>query len=532
MIKCVNGVCILALYGLSTCGLADLEFDKVQNPTINTDFALPLGSISYSIKDLTEDIGDEVLEVVEGDEFSLSFIYRDTTEYSDHDALIEIGDVTNFDTYSPVTSDISSVPTAASIPLPSKDFEFEIEATSGERIDSVFFKGGTLEYTLSSDFDFLIDYVFTLTDIRDESNQPVTFSRFVASSSSDFQSRSLAGLKNVSTPIGGSNIFNVNLQVTLQVPANTTVRADDKITIDLVLKNPVISGVFGDFGNDPIDVQENSIEISAFEDAAVGELEIAMASISMEIDNRYGIEMGMSMAGVKAIDSDLNEINLSGTVVDALQFVDAPNSSQIGEIVSSTVTIDQTNSNILDLINSLPSSMVFNVTAEPNPPGSDNENNFLFDDQMVEIRTIMEIPFEFKMDGFSKDITMSSPGSDLEAAESLEIHVNTSNEIPFNGTLDLSFTNGDGDTIYVLPDIGIIESPDIGSDGRTIGSSDSSASIVLDEEGLNAFLESDEIIATIKIFTFESALDNHVKMFSDYQLDIDLAVSGKISVEL
>ncbi len=528
----LNGFIILALLGLSTCGLADLEFEKVQNPTITTELALPLGSISYTIKDLTEDIGDEVLEVVEGDEYFLSFIYRDTTEYSDHDSFIKIDDVSNNETYSPIVVDIPPVANSASIKLPIKEFEFEMEATRGEQIDSVFFGGGMLEYTLSSDFDFPVDYIFTLTDLRDEDNQPLTFDRSIAAASSDFQSYPLDGVKNISASQGGTNVFKVNLELTLQIPANTAVSASDQITLDMILKNTEIDAVFGDFGNDPISVQENSIEISAFEDAEFGELEVASMKISLEVDNRYGIEMGASLAGIKAVDADLNELLLSGNVVNDLQFVDAPNSEQIGEIVSSTITVDETNSNILDLINSLPTNMVFDITAEPNPLESDNENNFLFEDQFVEIRTIMEIPFEFKMDGFSKDISMSSPGSDLEDAESLVIKIVATNEIPFSGTLDLSFEDKDEEVLYVLSDIGIIESPEIGSDGRTIGSSEGLATITLDDDGLEAFLSSNKIVATINIFTFENALGNYVKIFSDYQLDIDLAVSGIIRVEL
>jgi len=136
------------------------------------------------------------------------------------------------------------------------------------------------------------------------------------------------------------------------------------------------------------------------------------------------------------------------------------------------------------------------------------------------------------MDGFSKDFEFSNPGSDLDGADSVIINTRILNDIPFDGTLDLNFKNESGETIYTLTDIAIIESPSIGTDGRTTEKLESTASIKLEDEGVEAFLNAEDIVATINIFTFQQDQGTTVKIFSDYELDIFLTAEGRLEVQL
>lgn len=515
------------------CEFNSLEFDKVQNPTIDNTFAFNIGSITYTVSELVDDLEDETLEVVEGSDFSMAFIYRDTSVFSDISSFVAIGEITNTESYSPFDADVPSSGAAAVINVPTRNFEFEFNPDGGEQIDSTFFKGGTLQYTLTSDFDVQIDYVFTLNDIQNLDSEPVVFNRTLAAgSASDFQSRSLDGLKNVSRRVGSSNIFNVSLDLTFHIPAGKSISAADEMTIKLEFIDSEFSAIFGDFGMDPVEVQKDSILISAFDDFNEGGLTFNEPSITMDFVNTFGVELGIELAGVVAVDADNSTTTLSGSVVDNRQFVEAPNETQLGQAVSSSFSIDKTNSNIDDLLNTTPNKIVFDVTAIPNVAGSDNLNNFLFDSSYVEIMSTIEIPLDFRMDGFSKEFDLSISGSDLEDADSLKINVEVVNEIPFDGILDLAFKDDDGNTLYTLSEIALIETPSIGADGRTTEPQTSNSSIILDQDGIDSFLQSTSIIATMNVYTLGHQSGDFVKIFSDYQLEIYLTAEGKVSIDL
>ncbi|MEO9484192.1 MAG: hypothetical protein ABJG47_12125 [Ekhidna sp.] len=515
------------------CDFGSIELDKVKGPSIDNAFAINLGNIKYTVGELIDDLEDESLEVTEGSDFSMSFIFRDTSFFDDVDSFVEVGEITNTDSFSPFDVDIPAIGTEATVTIPTKNFEFEFNPENGERLDSTFFSGGTLTYTLSSDFDIEIDYILTLKDVKNSDNEPLIFDRTLpAISSSDSQSRSLAGLKNVSRRIGSSNIFEVALDMTLHIPAGKTINASDEVAIELAFIDSQFSALFGDFGSDPVEVQKDSILISAFDEFSENGLALNNPSITMDFVNTFGVELGVSLDEITSFNADNSELTLAGSVVDNNQFVDAPNNTQLGQGVKSSFSIDKSNSNIDELLNTTPNKMVFDLTAIPNPPASDNINNYLTDSSYVEIVTTVEIPLDLKMDGFSKEFELSVSGSDLNDADSLKINIEVINEIPFNGLLNLSFIDDDGNALYTLAEIALITSPEIGIDGRSTEPTITLSSVALDEEGIDAFLNSTEVIASMSIFTLGHQDGDFVKIYSDYLLEIHLTAEGKASIDL
>ncbi|MEO9871404.1 hypothetical protein [Ekhidna sp.] len=518
---------------INGCDFSDIELDKVQGPTIDNTFAVNIGNIKYTVDELVESLEDETLEVVEGDDLFLSFVYRDTSLFDDIDEFVKISDVFNEDSFAPFDTDIPPSGSASIVAIPTESFEFEFNPDKGEQIDSTFFKGGTLQYVLTSDFDVQIDYVFTLNDIRELNDDPIVFVRTLAAgASSDSQSLPLDGLKNVSRRVDSVNIFNVTLDLVFHIPAGKSIGASDEIKIELEFLESEFSAIFGNFGTDPVEVQRDSIEISAFDEFNEGGLVFNDPSITIDFVNAFGVELGVSLDGIKSVDSNESEIILSGEVIDNLQFVEAPDETQLGQTIASTLTIDKLNSNVDELLNSTPQKIIFDVTATPNPPGSDNLNNYLFDSSYLEIRTSIEIPLDFRMNGFSKDFDLSIAGSDLEDADSLTINIQVLNEIPFDGVLDLSFKDSEGNELYRLAEIGLIESPETFSGDRIAEPMMSTSAIKLDSEGIEAFLLTSDIVATMNIFTIGNESGDFVKIFSDYKLEIFLTAEGKVSVDL
>ncbi len=524
----------LSLFIVGACDFDSIELDKVQGPTIKNTFAINLGSIQYTASELVETLEDETLEVQEGNDLSLALIHQDTSIFDDIDDFILLkDDISNSDEYTPFDTNIPAQLTENVVVIPTRIFDFEFNSEGGEKIDSTFFKGGLLEYTFSSPFNVQVDYVFTLIDVLDETNNPVRFiSELTESEAGKTESIPLNGLKNVAERVGSANVFNVSLDLTFTIPAGKTISASEEVSIELSFRNTEFSAVFGDFGVEPKDVQEDTITFDSFDEFSDSGLFLRSPSIRMDFVNLFGVELGISLEAIKSRDESGAEIQLSGTVVDELQFVDAPNNNDLGKSVNSSFSIDIDNSNIDELLNRTPEHLIFSVSAEPNPIGSDNLNNYLFDSSYLEIRTRVEMPLDFRMDGFSKDFDLDLSGNDINGADSLIINARIVNELPLNGSLDLSFIDVNGSELYQIASLDLIQSPSIGSDGRTVDVAESNASVRLDNEGIEAFLDAEEIIATVNVFTFDSENGTFVQIFSDYKLEIFLTAEGTVEVDL
>ncbi|MEO1255638.1 MAG: hypothetical protein AAFY41_12275, partial [Bacteroidota bacterium] len=473
-------------------------------------------------------------QVLEGEDLSLSLIYQDTTVFNDIDEFIILDEnISSSDDFTPFDVDIPAQPTENRFTAPTEIFDFEFNSQDGEKIDSTFFKGGSLSYTLTSDFDLEVDYILTLIDIRDLSNNPVIFENTLnEGEGSKSESIPLNGLKNVAERIGSSNIFNASLDLTFTIPAGTPINSSQEVRVDLIFEDTEFSAIFGDFESDSVEVQNDTIEFASLDELNEGGLFLKNPSVTLDFENFFGVELGISLDEVKSLNNGNTETMLMGEVVDELQFVDAPNELRLGEKVNSSFTIDITNSNIDELLNGTPDNILFSVSAIPNPPGADNIVNYMFDSSYLEIRTTMEIPLDFRMDGFSKDFDLEVSGNDLIGADSIVINAQILNDLPLDGSLDLSFRNESGTEIYSIPSISLIESPQIGSDGRTLSSAESRAIVRLDDAGIEAFLNTEEIIATVNVFTFDNESGTFVKIFSDYNLEIFLTASGTVEVEL
>ncbi|MBC6399577.1 MAG: hypothetical protein GDA51_08700 [Ekhidna sp.] len=531
----------LLLYFIA-CDFDSIELDKVQGPTLSPSLVLNLGSVKYTVGELVDDLEDESLEVVTEDDLFIIFVQRDTSIYDDTEEFIALEDeITNEESYPPFSSDIPAQSIENRETPPTEIFDFEFNPEGDEEIDSTFFKAGTLRYTLTSPFNSRINYTLTLTDIQDAlTGEPHVFNDILmADETSKSGSTPLEGKKNVAKRVGSSNIFNVALDLTFIIPPNVAINASDEITLEVVFEDLEFSAVFGDFGMDPVEVQQEVIEISVFDDFGDDGLFLEEPTVTLEFINKFGIEFGISLANVKAVDDDASEILLEGDVVSNLQIVNAPDGSQLGPdvtslpIVVTPVPINVNNSNIDKLLNNTPANLTFTVDATPNSEGLGmDENNYLSDSSYLEIRMTTEIPLDLRMDGFSRDFDFSIDGTELSDADSIVINLRVVNNIPIDGTLDLSFQDDSGEELYKLPGVESIESPRVGNGERTLSPVEKGSVIRLNDEGIEAFLKTTEVIVTLNMFTFDTESENPVKIFSDYNIEIFLTAQGKVAVDL
>lgn len=518
------------LSAMISCHVSDL--DKVRPATISPNLALNLGFSEYNVKELLEDLDAE--SVVEGENNTLALYFVDSTIFNDNDEIISLSSVSNVEEFAP-EENVPSSPLGYEIDI-DETFTFAFPANNGEEIDSLFYSSGTLDFEMVSTFKGDIDYTWVIEGTRLVSNnQDLTQTKvleYTSGNVTDSYSRPLEGLKSIFYKNAeGENEFAVKVTGTISFDEGTEIQTTDKMDFDLAFNNPAVSKLYGDFGNEPINLQSQSIDMASFEEFSGDGLLLEDPSILLITHNAYGLDLELNFDELSAVADDGSTTSLEEKTPPGIDgFVSSPDVE--GETKIDTVVLNNLNSNIDVLLNSTPASMDFTISATPNPAASTRESNFLLDDSQIKVISQIVIPMQFQMDGFEVDFDFELDGLDIEDAESLTFNIVATNEIPFNGTIDLNFLDESGNIIYTLVDAADIESPDVNSEGRTTEARVTTSGIDLTEEGIDALINAQRIQATARISTFEAEEDRFVTLYSDYTLNIELSLAGEVIIEL
>lgn len=517
---------------VTSCHVDDLG--KIKPGTISPHIALNLGYSEYTVQELLEDLDDESAEVTTNEDQTMAIYFSEHTVYDDSDELIAISSVENQEEFAPSVNVPSTAP-GYEIDI-DETFKFSFPANNGEIVDSLFYNSGTLDFEMLSTFKGDIDYTWTIEGTRVVSTNldltNTTQLEYTSGDVTDSYSRPLEGLKSkFYKNDSDENEFQVRVVGTITFDPGTEVLPAQKMTFDLAFNNPEFSKIYGKFGSDPIGLQDQSIDMTSFNDFSGNGLEFEDPRVYLITHNSYGMDMELNFDEFKAIDSEGNEkfLEEQGTGIDG--FVSSPDVE--GEMKIDTVELTKENSNIDDLLNATPVSMEFEITGIPNPGSSERSSNFLLEDSKVEIESLIAIPMQFRMDGFAVDFDFEiSDLDDIETAENLIFNVTSTNEIPFEGNIDLMFVDSDGNVLHELKDATSIEAPSLDASGRVLEPKVSTKGINLSQEGIDALINAEKILATANISTFEHENGRFVTLYSDYTLNIDLSISGEITIQL
>ena len=516
---------------LGACNVNELDFDDVKIPNYKPTVAAPIGEVAYTITDLIDELEDSTITIDIANSLLLSVIYRDTTFFQNDGEFVLVNDVTNSSSVSPgITLPPSIIDTVITI---SETFEFEFQPEEQEKVDSVFFSSGTIQLQVSSGFDPEVEFDLTLNDFVDTSNDmPLVFSGTVNGNGSVTLTEDITGFKTSFERINGVNIFDAGFEGRINVSTGQSINATDELTFQLIIQEPRFFSIFGNFGSESISLQDETIDLEIFSDIEEAGLSFNSPEILIRIDNSFGVPIGLNFDGLTAQNDNGTVLSLSGTITDTLQRVRAPEIA--GESIGTTISINSDNSNLRDMLSLAPTSFSVPVSGTPNfeaQPG-DDISNFLTDSSFVETIVEVNMPLDIQMNGFSRTFDFDLDNLEFKEADSITLRIQTINDLPFSGTIELSILNADSVINYQVPNTIVLQSPEVGADGRTVGALHHTDDIVFDSDGIEAFTNAELLGMILRIDSYEAVDGRFVQIYSNYKLEIKLSVLAKLNVKV
>ena len=517
------------------CDADELEFDDIQVQPITGTYSVPIGEVSYTIRELIENQEDSLLTITEDENSLLTLYYTDSISYETDTDFVEIDDITNFGEY-----DLSGFGASPTLPGVIIDFDstylFDYEAVGDEVIDSVFYEDGTATINVTSTINGVLDFTFTILNTVTTVNEvPLELSGSVDGPGSGSAVRSLAFHKMLLTE-DVNNTFGFQFAGTLDLDDGQVLDGDEFLSFELTFANQTFEIVYGKFGQDTVQVGQESLDIEFFREMGEEGIFFGDPTLRFNFESTLGIPLGIDFSTLYGNDGAGGDSTfLGGDIVETIPVVESSPITDPGSIMATTIELNKDNSTIVDLLATSPAQLGFDVFAIANPYDV-SQINFVTQTNQLNASIEIVIPMTVKLEDLQQSGTLSlgEEGIDVKNVDSAFLRVVTVNELPFSGSLSMAIQDADSNVLHTIPEEIVLNAPFININGFVTDPNGISADIFLSQEGIQALGEGRMIELTVTLNTPESlnSRDIFVKLLADYALDIKVGVGGSVNIDI
>lgn len=496
-----------------SCDVSYLD-KEIDDFSWNGSIKIPAGFINYNLSEIFEDLGSSDLEPTSTEEFS--FNYTETFSGENNDTFdVDIDDTS-------IESSIESPITADDLAAIGENFPYTItqEITPGivnpiigtysisdqkthelnltKELTGVEFNSGTMLIAFKSTVDANMEITVTIPSFTKKSDQSIYTETISISGRSNENilldlSAYNADLTNDGTGTGKTtNIIFINLDASFTFAAGNNTDVNDAISYEALIENIGYDVTYGDFKQESFNISSNAIDLGDFFDNFSGG-DVAFDNVEMAINvtNDYGFPISMNLSSVKAVNAN-SSINLNYTGSTSLPntiIIDGVENFGDDEKETNTL-LNDTNSNITNLLESKPTSIEFDISGKANPIDDGNPNNNFF--AAVNNGFNAEVSIKFDKVSLDKEIEFSD-GEDLNDFEYIKLLVNVENKTPLTGDILLEFKNSNGQVIHT-ESINAFQAANVNTSGESDGVGIlSDFEIELDQNEINQIVDTDKI---------------------------------------
>jgi hypothetical protein len=295
--------------------------------------------------------------------------------------------------------------------------------------------------------------------------------------------------------------------------------------------------LFGDFKQHSFSLPNDSVKLRIFDNNIYGLIDFENPYIHVWSYNSCGMPIRVNMNNFRATSTANAPYLVVLTGYPNPWDINAPNLSQIGQIMTTNYTLDKTNSNVKNAINLSPQYFVVDLQGTSNPAGGVS-SNFLIDTNRFSIDVQVELPLYGKAWDFRLADTLDfNFGQDakMDMLEWMSIRVNTENGFPVDGKLQIYFLDDNNviiDSLFLVEsDQQVINAAPVGAgpDYRVTQSSSKMTEVRLEQPRLTGLEPTAKIVVLGRMATIQNGTEL-VKIYSDYLLDVRLGARAKFNV--
>jgi hypothetical protein len=284
----------------------------------------------------------------------------------------------------------------------------------------------------------------------------------------------------------------------------------DSVNLAYQISDIDFSYVEGYFGQHSFDVDEDTIdlELEEIEDHISGTFTFTNPIVNINYSNSVGVPVsfGLNLIGSNGA-GDIQALN-----ADTMHFeypTDRDNSP-----VTSTVSFNKDNTDIVELIEMRPSKITYSGGATVNPPGKLGWDNFVTGESSVVAGLEVEIPFEFRanlslQDTLENPLKLEDSQEDedfgIDNVESASLHFLINNGFPVEIGFNIQLYDSTADQVLATLDVPVLfPAAPVDANGIVTEPTEDTTSIVITGEFLENLEIADELIVTGSLNTIKN----------------------------
>lgn len=536
--KSIAKIATLSLVVVASSCLEEIDdLDKLAEYTWNPQLAVPLANSNFSFGDFVTNF-DSLTQVSVDNEGLISILYHTDFISARGSDIFTIPSDTIQDAVTIPDALLSLLPIDGSITF-TKDFSVLFNASSVGAIDSVWLNSETSATTniLITQIDWTIaapgSFTITLNSVRNNSGT-VQINNNFTSAQSTFEditdlSESTLDLSNNGIT---TNTFNFSIEITLQDPGVPVAPGDFNLTF--IIQNPMFKGIFGNLGADEkIFSTQDTIALKFFDNITGGTFFLENPMFNFTFNNSYGLPIGVKL-GQLAVSSLINgQGQLTGSITDTLNLptITAPDFSGIGTDAVSKIEVNNTVSNVADLLALLPNKLIYQFEGILNPGGAVPQN-FVLDTSNVKIGLDVELPIHGRVNNLIASNEFEFDGETFNDIGLALFRIVTDNGFPFEVDIQVYFLDSTNTVIdsLVTTDPVFISAAPVDAGGIVTQSIVKTTDIELSESKLNNLENSAKIIVVAIMNSNPADPTLSVKVLDTYKLQINIGVQTEFAI--
>lgn len=489
---------VLLLFSLTLFSVScnKLPIDDVDT-TVEAELAVPLLDTKTTVKDMLQGLDSSYILRFEAD----GQVIAQYTAYANSK--------TTLDPFNSLPTDyIPLLDTAASIPF---------APPGGLKINTADLKKGMSNMLVYNNLPEALTITFRIPQlVKNGVAYKKTFS-LAASASAVKDSLDLAGYS--------LTVNNDEIKVYYDAIKNSNGQRVKLLNVQFAFKNLQGKYVKGYFGVNTLDAPKDSFKLGFMDKLTTGDVRFSDPKITLTVDNSYGIPVRTSVKSAEVVMSDKKRMNLTGSFVSNGMNLNYPALTETGYMKSTQIILDKSNSNIVDMINSKPASLVFDIDGVINPDGNKSITGFFTDSSYLKMKMNIEVPIYGTVKSFEERDTLDITLPSNKDVDHFEVRVIADNGTALNASLQTYFLDANNkviDSLFASPTATLLKAGAVDASGKVTTAARQISNIQIDAAKMTRLQSTKKAILKYTFSTINNGT-TPIRLYSNQEVKVKLS---------
>ena len=295
-----------------------------------------------------------------------------------------------------------------------------------------------------------------------------------------------------------------------------------------IIARPVLQFVKGTWGREEFQLIPDKIAIDLYDERFLnGNLSFSKPTITAKLESSFGLPIRSRVDIMNAFTKTKGVMPIDASAIDGVD-INYPLLSERGQSKETTLQVDYTNSNIVEVFDAQLTELEYGLTAIANPDNDQDLVVFIEDTSTFKAQVKVEVPVIGRAKNFEAIESFEVPFDDIPTISEGEFKLIVENELPVGAQLQFYFMGG---ATFIIDSLfqeipQLVEAAATDRTGQVTSPAETTTFIPISAEKMNNILQADRIQARA-IFQTDNDGDRNVIIKADQQLRFRMGLRFK-----